>query len=251
MSAGTTTGTPAGKVIIGSRFAGPPGSGNGGYSAGSFAALVDGPAEVTLRRPIPLEAEIACLHGSDGVITFQDTAGPVATVRQIPPLDEVEPPTRPSVEQADACLDASPFLSDDHPFPGCFVCGHAHPDGLALYAGPLEDDAEIGAATLRPTASLPSGGGALAPEIVWSALDCPSYTAGMMDSPNPYVLGRLSAELRAPVPADSPSVVVGWELAREGRKLHSACAILSPDGELLARSRALWIALKSSTGGTE
>lgn len=44
-------------------------------------------------------------------------------------------------------------------------------------------------------------------------------------------------------PDDAPSVVVGWELGSKGRKLDSACALLSPESDLLARSRAVWIAL--------
>ncbi|MBM0239515.1 hypothetical protein JNW88_24485, partial [Micromonospora sp. ATA32] len=40
-------------MIIEARFNGPPGSGNGGWSAGVFAAGRGsaGPVEVTLRRP--------------------------------------------------------------------------------------------------------------------------------------------------------------------------------------------------------
>ncbi|MFA9400919.1 MAG: hypothetical protein ACERKT_07400, partial [Acidobacteriota bacterium] len=96
---------------------------------------------------------------------------------------------------------------------------------------------------LAPPASVPSTGGAIDPEIVWAALDCPSFTAHRLLTAGPHVLGRLSVELLAPVPSDRPSVVVGWETGSDGRKVHSASALLSPDGELLARSRALWIAL--------
>ena len=37
-------------LSIDRRFCGPPGSGNGGYTAGRLAALIGDPAEITLRR---------------------------------------------------------------------------------------------------------------------------------------------------------------------------------------------------------
>ena len=57
------------------------------------------------------------------------------------------------------------------------------------------------------------------------------------------MLGRMSADLLAPVPCDESAVMVGWELESQGRKLHSASALLSAEGDLLARSRALWISV--------
>jgi len=48
----------AGTLTIPNRFSGPPGVGNGGYSCGRFAALLGGAAEVTLRRPVPLETAL-------------------------------------------------------------------------------------------------------------------------------------------------------------------------------------------------
>ena len=45
-------------LSIDRRFCGPPGSGNGGYTAGRLAALIGDPAEITLRRPPPLETEM-------------------------------------------------------------------------------------------------------------------------------------------------------------------------------------------------
>jgi hypothetical protein len=61
-------------LSIDRRFCGPPGSGNGGYTAGRLAALIGDPAEVTLRRPPPLETEmrveragprLLLMHGDD------------------------------------------------------------------------------------------------------------------------------------------------------------------------------------------
>jgi len=42
------------ELVIDPRFNGPVGSANGGYTCGLVAGLLDGIAEVTLRRPLPL-----------------------------------------------------------------------------------------------------------------------------------------------------------------------------------------------------
>lgn len=235
--------TPA-SLSVGSRFAGPPGVGNGGYSCGRFARLVDGPAEVTLRRPVPLERGLEVRPGEKGTIEVTDRGALVAEVRAIGPLSEIEPPLRPSVAEALECSTRSAFLGPMHPFPSCFVCGPEHADGLRLHPGPIGEDPGVQVALLRPP-SVVAEYGAVAPEIVWAALDCPSLPATRMRAGIPHLLARLSAERLAPVPAHEPSVVVGWQLGVEGRKLHSACAVLSPEGEILARARALWVVPRS------
>src|SRR5687767_650103 len=46
-------------LVIGRRFCGPPGSGNGGYTCGMLAAAAAEPVEVRLMRPPPLEKALA------------------------------------------------------------------------------------------------------------------------------------------------------------------------------------------------
>ncbi len=50
------------------RFCGPPGMANGGFACGSIAALHGGAAEVTLRRPLPLERPLAARHDGHGAL---------------------------------------------------------------------------------------------------------------------------------------------------------------------------------------
>jgi hypothetical protein len=50
------------ELYFGRRFCGPPGMANGGFACGSIAALHGGAAEVTLRRPLPLERPLAARH---------------------------------------------------------------------------------------------------------------------------------------------------------------------------------------------
>jgi hypothetical protein len=53
-------------VTVPSRFNGPPSSGNGGYSCGVVAAALEGPAAVSLRRPVPLDQALELRHEDDG-----------------------------------------------------------------------------------------------------------------------------------------------------------------------------------------
>jgi len=45
-------------IRITTRFIGPPDSGNGGYTCGLVSQALGVPAEVTLRRPIPIERDL-------------------------------------------------------------------------------------------------------------------------------------------------------------------------------------------------
>ncbi len=53
-------------VIIDSRFCGPKSPANGGYTAGLFAKVVGGAAEVTLKAPPPLDTPIKLRKTQDG-----------------------------------------------------------------------------------------------------------------------------------------------------------------------------------------
>jgi hypothetical protein len=55
----------AGSISIPPRFNGPLENGQGGYSAGIAAGLLDGAVEVTLRRPVPLDTDLAMVREDD------------------------------------------------------------------------------------------------------------------------------------------------------------------------------------------
>jgi hypothetical protein len=63
------------------------------------------------------------------------------------------------------------------------------------------------------------------------------------------VLGRLTAELRMQPAAGRDYVAVGWPLDRDGRKFHSASAILDSEGEAIAIASATWIELRDQAPG--
>jgi len=88
-------------------------------------------------------------------------------------------------------------------------------------------------------AGVPNRDGVVAAEVVWEVL------SGSSPRPGGSVLARLAVERLDVVCVGEPVVAVGWHLASEGRKHHTASALLSANGDVLARARALWITLRS------
>jgi hypothetical protein len=239
------------------RFNGPPASGQGGYSAGVVAAYLDGPSAVSLRRPVPLDAELevriergqadlrgdaeraggvdhiaARAYDSDGELVVEAIAAP--------PLARWDAPAV-TIEEARAA--AARFTSPaEGTFDHCFVCGRArHDDGFGIFLGPVEET-DLVAAPWTPPAWSADGDGVVLPEFVWSALDCPGYFAVFGIEGELAFLARQQSELLAPIHAGVEYVAVGRPLGREGRKGFAATAILDPDGGVLAHSEQLLIA---------
>jgi len=99
------------------------------------------------------------------------------------------------------------------------------------------------AAPWIPDEALTDGGGAVGPEFLWAALDCPSGWAAIIDADGrPSVLGELAARLVDPVSPGERCVVLGWALGGEGRKRFAASAILGDRGAVRAVARSTWIA---------
>lgn len=226
-------------VSIPSRFNGPPDSGNGGYSCGVLAGYIDGPARVRLHVPPPLDTPLVVKPGEGGLVQMYDGETLVGTA--LPAPLELDVPVAPSPEQA---ADASTRYAcyEHHVFPSCFVCGPGRPghDGLALFAGPVNDWSLL-ASPWNPSPDLLDESGSVLPEIVWSALDCPGYFACMGEDIRPALLGELHAGLLKPVPGGEPLLVYAWPLGRDGRKLFAGTAVANAVGEVLAVARSTWI----------
>jgi hypothetical protein len=236
-------------IVIDSRFNGPPDSANGGYTCGLLAAAVDGPAEVTLRQPPPLERELSVAHDGDRVLLL-DGDGLVAEAVALAPDWRVPEPV--SLDVARAAVPGSAFLVRPRPFPTCFVCGNdrAARDGLEIFTGAVAARDDLHAATWTPDASLADASGDVRPEVVWASLDCPtSSPVANRPAPDgtlrPIVLARLAVDVRAPIPIEHEYVVTSWPISVDGRKRHAGSALFTPDGELLASARALWIELRA------
>lgn len=228
-----------GSFTIDRRFNGPPASAQGGYAAGMLAGFCGEPAEVTLRLPPPLGRELHVrAEGADRAI-LADGDAVLAEARRVESVD-VEPPVRPFFADAEAATHRHPGRGRDHELSNCFVCGPEREDGLRVSAGPLPAAPEVGAAPFVPGEELCEDS-VVRPEFVWAVLDCPSYTPRIWARERMSLLGRIAAERLRDVRAGERLVVIGWDLEGEGRKHVTASALLTEEGEVVARARSTWI----------
>lgn len=215
-------------VTIARRYRGPIASGNGGYSAGLLAGFVDGPAEVTLRLPPPLDRPLRVV-ADDGRLLLLD--GDALVADAVPRAPEVDLPAPVTLSQAE---DAA---SRHVRFPGeafseCFSCGIRPGDGLCIHVGPVAGRELQAAPWVAREVSAP---------VVWAAIDCAGAYAVGGPGRGEVVLGRMAAEIRR-LPAEGEQcVVIAWPLGEDGRKLVAGTALLAAGGEVLALARQTWI----------
>lgn len=223
------SGENIGSVTIPHRYRGPIDSGNGGYSAGLLAGFLDGPAEVTLRLPPPLDRPLAVVEDEGRVLLLD---GEVVVAEAEPGAPEIEPPAPVSFE---AAVDASTrhVRWGGESFGECFSCGDRPEDGLCIHVGPVAG---------RDVQAAPWTAREVTPETVWAAIDCAGAYAVGGPGRGEVLLGRMTAEIRRLPEEGERCVVVSWPLAEDGRKLHAGTALLSGEGDVLALSRQTWIA---------
>ena len=225
---------------IARRFCGPPDSGNGGYVSGLIARHTGYPVtEVTLRRPPPLATDLRLESGDDAFV-LRDGDTLIATAR--PGAVEFSAPPPPAFTEAEKASTRYLGLHAKLPFPTCFVCGteRAPGDGLRVFAGPV-DEHPLYAAPWIPDASLADSEGAVAPEFIWAALDCPGAFALMVDTSLTLLLGRMTADIRRPIRAGEPCIVIAWTKGQERRKYFSGTALYNQHRTLCAVGDAVWI----------
>lgn len=243
-------------IVIDPRFAGPPSSANGGYTAGRLAALLPTDprtgVRVTLRQPPPLDIELTVHPATD------PSDGPVLGARLLHgdllvaegvsikiDLVPVEP-----VSLADARKAETRFAGlRSHPFPTCFVCGPARApgDGLRLSPGRLDDGRT--ACTWTPDESLRRRGGRTGEEFIWAALDCPGGWTADLEG-RPMVLGQMTAQIHEWAIVGNPYIIVGQQLRADGRKTFTATTLYDADGRILGRAEHLWIAIDPAAFGS-
>jgi hypothetical protein len=229
----------AATIEVERRFNGPLDSGNGGYSAGLLANLIDGPVEASLRSAVPLDTPLTVVAGDDGALRAFDGERLVVEARPAPDFDLAVP----EPVDLDAAHDAATRYRGlpDGPFCRCFVCGLRRDDVLGVFAGDVAGR-QLVAAPWTPPAWAADGDGLVRPEIVWAVLDCPTFFAAHVGQElTVSVLARQTAAVARPVRAGEEHVVIAWPIAAEGRKRWAGSAVLSATGEPLAVAEALLI----------
>ena len=240
------------EITIPQRFCGPPESGNGGWVSGTLAthvATTDAHPAVTVRlaAPPPLDRPLTLVVDAP----VPDAVAPVPAAARLLDGDHLvasatasaplaqEAQTPVTVAAAHAAEERYEGLSD-HPFPTCFSCGTARDpdDALCLRPGPLDDESGRYATSWIPReASVP---------LVWAALDCPGgWSAGIAG--RPMVLGTMTTEVSALPEPGVAHTVLAWHRGSQGRKHFSGSALFAPDGRVLARAEATWIAVDPTT----
>jgi hypothetical protein len=249
------------ELIVPSRFRGPRSSGNGGWTSGALAGLVDHdvPADhaarwptiaVTLRLPPPLDTRMQVTD--EGGATVASLEGEVVARAELVDERPVQVDRVPA-DEARAAEASYPGLRQ-HPFPTCFGCGteREEGDGLRIFPGPVPDPADENAPTRvaatwtphpslfedwhtyhddHPRASLP---------VAWAALDCVGGWAGDLTD-RMMVLARITARVNTLPKIGEEHVVVGEARDAEGRKTWTAATLYDADGRALALAEHLWI----------
>jgi hypothetical protein len=209
------------------------------------AQFVEGPAEVTLRAPPPLNQPLLARRQDDEVLLF---AGDDVVASARSTMIDANVPRPVGFEDAHSASARYEWL-EDHPYPTCFVCGPEREpgDGLRIFPGPVEGRS-LHAAPWVPDPSLGDADGWVRDEFVWAALDCPSgIVTDHFDGVGLILLGRLAADIKRPLIVGAPHVITAWPIQRDGRKLSTGSAIYSADGELHAVARAVWIEVRGSS----
>jgi hypothetical protein len=216
-------------VTIDRRFRGPLDSANGGYAAGLLGSRLGGTAEVTLRRPPPLDRPLS-LRRDGPRLLLED--GDLLVAEAVRAALDLEAPMPPSPVEAAASAGVDPW--GPPAFAECFVCGvRDDGSGLGIHPGPGPGRGGLVATTWVAHD--------VAPEVVWAAIDCPGAYAAGDPGRGEVVLGRMTGRVER-LPRDGePCVVVGWPLGEDGRKLFAGTALYGAEGNVIALARQVWI----------
>ena len=218
-------------MTIDRRYRGPLRSANGGYACGLLGSRVGSAAEVTLRRPPPLERPLTVRRDGERLL-LEDGDELVAEAIAGDPGLEAPPPPAPDAAAA-AAEGVGAFGPPE--FAECFVCGTREDgSGLAIHPGPVPGRDGLVATTWTARDA--------SPEVVWAAIDCPGAYAAGDAGRGEVVLGRMTARIDRLPEEGEQCVVVGWPLGEDGRKLFAATALYGREGTPLAVARQVWIA---------
>lgn len=230
------------QIVIQKRFRGPSKSVNGGYIAGLLAELIDGPAEITLRAPPPLETPLDLVGAGEGFdLRREDRL--IGSVR--PGRFSLQIPEKPTDAEIEAALPHYPGARNS-PIPHCFVCGvdNAPGEGLRVFASPVAGR-DLAAAKWDAHANMAGDDGFILERYVFAALDCPGAHAWHGETGGSMLLGRIVGEVTGRVRSGDRCTVMAWREGMEGRKAYAGSAVLDPDDRVIASAFATWITVPS------
>ena len=245
-----------GRLTIPSSYVGPPKIANGGYVCGLMANFIDGPADVLIRMPTPVDHEMQVIAPGDGRYYLMD--GKKVLVQAKAASFELEVPKPPNYKTAVEAAKTSIALKES-PYPGwktqgihpfCFCCGADDHEGKGLKIHPGRiNGSETVAAPWIPAPELGNEAGFVRPEFIWTALDCPGAFAILeLTDHQPGMSGRLVGKIDLSLPVGEPCVVIAWPVAVDGKKLFAGTAIFNAEGLLVGRVLATWFSLPSQGG---
>ena len=237
-------------ISIDPRYCGPPTSGQGGYVSGLLASALDTEiCEVSLKSPIPLTQNLILSSNADQCSLFHDDKLLVSAKAGTVNLDIPSCPNEADVIAASALYRGH---SEEAVFTTCFVCGKDRhdQDAMRIFAGPVESPETQGlhAAHWIPDTSHKGDDSAVAPEFIWSALDCPGYFAGCTEGQF-ALLGRITAHITGQLKVGEKATVIAWPIKTEGRKALVGTALFNQSGECIAVAEGLWIHINSNLFG--
>ncbi|HSK96519.1 MAG TPA: PaaI family thioesterase [Euzebyales bacterium] len=236
------------RIRLPRHWCGPDGIGQGGVTAGLVAAdLLDGPVEVRLHAPAPLDTDMDVRRDDSGQRTLVAASDRlIATARRVTAIDGTPPPDI----DLDGARSVTGALSHRNVFGHCLICGHHREDSLRVWPGP-RPDARPGVVTAFDVpAPFRGDDGALATPFVFGALDCTSGFAVLRDSDSGVAItGTMQVQLERPVPAHAPVIAAAQVVGRGRRTWLVDAAVRSADGDVLARAHVIWVQIDPAVLG--
>ncbi len=226
--------------MVSSRFVGPPGRGQGGYTAGLLAERLGTPVTVSVWAPVPLDVPMSVVpDGPEAHLEHTGTRIATATPRSHVPA-ALSAVTEAEAEDARSRY---PGLVNN-PAPDCFSCG-IRGATFGVHAGPVSGGGGLFATPWTPPEWTAGADGYVADRYVWTVLDCSAgwrVSADPLD--RPAFTGAIGVDVVVRPRCGRTYVVVAdatgdWD----GRKRTGASALYGPSGELVAVSESLWIAV--------
>ena len=231
-------------IRIPHRFEGPPGTGQGGYTAARVLDAIGGVGSVAFRSPIPLEEDLSLDQQAHDHWTLSASTG--VTVLDITRWEPTWATISPvSIADATAARHRFEYSADNHPAHHCFSCG-AQSGSMQVHAGPLSDGRYGTDWTVPEWAS--GDDGVVDHAVAWAAVDCTAawFVCGSGDQ-RPAFTVQLAVEVLEPLVAGETYALVAsqgdYPFEWNGRKRGACSAAFAADGRLMVRSRSFWVAL--------